>query len=491
MLLQGATHSAIRNHMLSNATIYSVSEISQNVKKTLETAFGYVHVRGELTEVKRAASGHIYATLKDKDAVLNAIVWKTSVPRLQAKPEDGLEVIATGRMTTYPGRSNYQLIVEQLEVAGEGALLKLIEERRKKLAAEGLFDASRKRDLPQFPSRIAVITSPTGAVIRDIMHRLEDRWPVEVLLFPVLVQGEGAAQQTTKAIHAVSLLPEHIRPDVVIVARGGGSLEDLMAFNDEALVRAAANCPVPLISAVGHETDTTLIDWASDRRAPTPTAAAEIVTPHQGALMEHLRQQSAVMTRAVRRKEDDLVQKLDHNGFQITRTLNAIMDRYLSRLTGLRLRSPLQILDHQDRHLHQQLLRLSQSFFTFLDRKEHQVNTLVPASPAALLEKNVQRLDGLTTRIHQAQNVHVERKEKLLPENRRLTNALTRLLDMKEQKLSGAARLIETVSHKSVLKRGFVLVQDGGKTVTSAALLIKGQSVTLHFHDGEKDAEIR
>lgn len=433
--------------MINNAVIYSVSEISQNVKKTLETAFGYVHVRGELTEVKRAASGHIYATMKDKDAVLNVIVWKTSAGRLQAQPEDGLEVIATGRMTTYPGRSNYQLIVDQMEVAGEGALLKLIEERRKKLAAEGLFDAERKRDLPAFPRRIAVITSPTGAVIRDILHRLEERWPCEVLLLPVLVQGEGAAQQIASAINAVSRLADM---DTVIVARGGGSLEDLMAFNDEAVVRAAANCPVPLISAVGHETDTTLIDWASDKRAPTPTAAAEFATPHRGALLDHLHKQGQVLARTLERRAENDAQKLDHLGFQLARSVTTLLERNATKLAGFRLRSPLQILDHQDKQVAQQGLRLLQAVTTIVDR-------------------NAQRL----------------------PDAQRLVQALDRTVERKTQTIASLARILETTSFKSVLDRGFALVRnEAGKPITTASALASGQSIQLDMKDGQKAATI-
>jgi len=261
----------------NNLPEYSVSEISQAVKRTLEGAFERVRVRGEISGFKRAASGHLYFALKDEEAKLDAVCWRLSAGRLAVTPEDGLEVVAIGRVSSYPGRSSYQLVVESLELAGEGALLKLLEERRKKLAAEGLFDAARKRPLPFLPEVIGVITSPTGAVIRDILHRLEDRFPRRVLLWPVLVQGEGAKEQIAAAINGFNAirpggpLP---RPDLLIVARGGGSLEDLWAFNEEIVVRAAAASTIPLISAVGHETDTTLIDHAADRRAPTPTAAA-------------------------------------------------------------------------------------------------------------------------------------------------------------------------------------------------------------------------
>src|SRR6185295_17747103 len=265
-----------------NRPALSVSELSQALKRMVESEFDHVRVRGEISGFKRHTSGHLYFALKDESAVIDAVCWKQMAPRLGLKPEDGMEVIATGRLTTYPGRSKYQIVVERMELAGAGALLKLLEERKAKLAAEGLFDAARKRPLPYLPAVIGVVTSPTGAVIRDILHRLDERFPRRVLVWPVAVQGEGAAEQVAAAIKGFNLMAEGgavPRPDLIIVARGGGSLEDLWAFNEEIVVRAAAGSRIPLISAVGHETDTTLIDFASDKRAPTPTAAAEMAVP--------------------------------------------------------------------------------------------------------------------------------------------------------------------------------------------------------------------
>jgi exodeoxyribonuclease VII large subunit len=265
-----------------NVPEYSVSELSQSVKRSIEERFGLVRVRGEISKWMVASSGHAYPRLKDASAVLDCVMWKGAVSALRFRPEDGLEVICTGKLTTYPGKSAYQLVIERMEPAGVGALMALLEERKRKLAAEGLFAAERKRALPFLPNVIGVITSPTGAVIRDILHRLADRFPRRVLVWPVLVQGEQAAGQIAAAIQGFNALTPGgpiPRPDVLIVARGGGSLEDLWAFNEEAVVRAAADSAIPLISAVGHETDTTLIDFASDRRAPTPTAAAEMAVP--------------------------------------------------------------------------------------------------------------------------------------------------------------------------------------------------------------------
>jgi exodeoxyribonuclease VII large subunit len=269
-----------------NSPALTVSELSGALKRSIEDAFGQVRVRGEISGFKRHASGHCYLTLKDENACIDAVIWRTSAGALAFRPEDGAEVIATGKLTTYPGRSKYQIVVELMELAGEGALLALLEKRRKSLAAEGLFDASRKRRLPFLPRVIGVVSSPTGAVIRDILHRLEDRCPTRVILWPVPVQGEGAAAKIAAAIRAFPAIEP--RPDLLIVARGGGSIEDLWPFNEEEVVRAAAESSIPLISAVGHETDTTLIDFASDLRAPTPTAAAEIAVPVRAELFAQL-----------------------------------------------------------------------------------------------------------------------------------------------------------------------------------------------------------
>src|ERR671937_1604082 len=277
---------------LINAPEFTVSELSSALKRTVEDRFGFVRVRGEITGFRGPhSSGHCYFALKDENAKIEAVIWKSALYRMRFKPQEGLEVIATGRLTTYPGSSKYQIVIEALEPAGVGALMALMEERKKKLAAEGLFDEARKQLLPWLPEVIGVVTSPTGAVIRDILHRLEDRFPRRVLVWPVKVQGEGSAEQIAAAIRGFNALPETgriRRPDLLIVARGGGSLEDLWSFNEEIVVRAAAESHIPLISAVGHETDVTLIDFAADRRAPTPTAAAEMAVPVKSDLLVRL-----------------------------------------------------------------------------------------------------------------------------------------------------------------------------------------------------------
>ena len=297
-----------------NAQAMSVSELSLALKRTVEDRFGHVRVRGEISGFKRAASGHIYFSLKDDNARLDAVMWKGGAARLPFAPEDGLEVVATGKLTTYAGRSNYQIVVESLEVAGEGAMMLLFEKLKARLAAEGLFAPERKKKLPALPRTIGVVTSPTGAVIRDILHRLADRFPTHVIVWPVLVQGEGAAAQIARAVDGFSAMPQNgpaTRPDLVIVARGGGSIEDLWAFNDEAVVRAVANCTIPIISAVGHETDTTLCDFAADLRAPTPTAAAEIAVPVRSDLLQRVGQLGLRMANIVRKQVDLAAERLE------------------------------------------------------------------------------------------------------------------------------------------------------------------------------------
>ena len=285
------------------------------LKRTVEDAFGFVRVRGEISGWKQAGSGHCYLCLKDDKAVIDGVIWKGQVSALRFRPEDGIEVIATGRLTTYPGRSRYQIVIDRLELAGQGALMALLDKRRRALAAEGLFDADRKRPLPYLPRVIGVVTSPTGAVIRDILHRLEDRCPCRVLVWPVPVQGEGAAPKIAAAIHGFNAIANGgavPRPDLVIVARGGGSIEDLWAFNEEEVVRAIAASDIPIISAVGHETDTSLSDFAADVRAPTPTAAAEIAVPVRSDLHSLLRETGLRLERCARRAVDRGAEQLEN-----------------------------------------------------------------------------------------------------------------------------------------------------------------------------------
>ncbi|HEY8191922.1 MAG TPA: exodeoxyribonuclease VII large subunit, partial [Alphaproteobacteria bacterium] len=359
----------------TNVPELSVSELAISLKRTLEETYGHIRVRGELSRVKIHTSGHMYTDLKDENACLNAVCWKTTLNRLSVKPEEGLEVICTGKISSYPARSNYQLIIESMELAGEGALLKMLEERKKKLAAAGLFAPERKKRLPFLPEVIGVVTSPTGAVFHDILHRLNDRFPRRVILWPVLVQGPGAAEQIAAAIRGFSNLPAGLpRPDVLIVARGGGSLENLMPFNEEIVVRAAAECPIPLISAVGHETDTTLIDYAADVRAPTPTGAAEMVVPVRLDLLAQVQDDGQRMMNCARRMLSDLgnklaarvarlpdpartldlkTQKLDHAAHKIDTVYERFLSRREARAAELaaRIRHPRHIIEEKHRTL--------------------------------------------------------------------------------------------------------------------------------------------
>ena len=296
---------------LSNIPEYSVSDLSRALKQTVEDTFAHVRVRGELSRITIAKSGHLYSDLKDENAVLNVVCWKGTVQTLSIRPEEGMEVICTGRMTTFPGSSRYQLVIESMELAGEGALLKLLEDRRKRLLAEGLFDEAHKKTLPFLPQTIGVVTSPTGAVIRDIIHRIRDRFPCHIIVWPVQVQGQGAADQIARGIRGFNAVKTDNRPDVIIVARGGGSLEDLMAFNEEVVVRAAFESAIPLISAVGHETDTTLIDFAADKRAPPPTGAAEMAVPVRENLMAQIYDDGLRLSQSLKRMIDIYGRNLD------------------------------------------------------------------------------------------------------------------------------------------------------------------------------------
>ncbi|TQF77203.1 exodeoxyribonuclease VII large subunit [Elioraea sp. Yellowstone] len=436
-----------------NLPEFAVSELAAAIRRTLEGEFGRIRVRGEITELKRYPSGHVYLALKDENAKLAAVIWKSAVPRLGLAPENGVEVIATGRLTTYADRSTYQLQIERLEYAGEGALLARIEALRKTLAAEGLFDSARKRPLPRIPRVIGIVTSPRGAVIRDILHRLADRFPREVLVWPVAVQGQGAAEQIAAAIRGFNALPEDgtiPRPDLLIVARGGGSLEDLMAFNDEAVVRAAASSAIPLISAVGHETDTTLIDFAADLRAPTPTAAAELAVPVRVDLVRHLDQLRARASSAIARI-------VNERRLRLERAARAIPDL------------PTLIAAGQQR-LDDRAARLDTAIGTLLAARRH-------------------ALDRIAARLPHPRETIAARRAALELVSQRLQDRIGRVLAAAEARLGALAPRLDSVSYQSVLARGFALVTDqAGHAVTSARAVTPGKRLGLRFADGEARA---
>jgi exodeoxyribonuclease VII large subunit len=353
---------------------FSVSEISASIKMTVEGAFPYVRVRGELSNYKKAPSGHIYMNLKDEGAVLGAVCWSGSAARFNFKPEDGLEVICTGRITTYGGQSKYQMIVDTMEPAGVGALMALLEKRKKALAAEGLFDLERKKDIPFLPQVIGVVTSPTGAVIQDILHRIEERFPRHVLLWPVLVQGDKAATQISDAINGFNRLEKNgkiPRPDVLIVARGGGSLEDLWPFNEEVVVRAVANSQIPVISAVGHETDTTLVDYAADLRAPTPTAAAEKSVPVRAELLLLI---------------DDLARRAKSSIFRL---LDDKQNEIKSLARGLP--KPAQLLDDKLQRMDNLSIRLANTFPKILQEKSQKLHFMAKLLESYSYKKVLER----------------------------------------------------------------------------------------------------
>jgi exodeoxyribonuclease VII large subunit len=435
-----------------NVVELSVSEVSAALKRTVEDNFSHVRVRGEISGYRGPhSSGHVYFALKDETARIDAVIWKGVFGKLRVKPEEGLEVIVTGRITTYPGRSNYQIVIETLEPSGLGALMALLEERKKKLAAEGLFDEARKQLLPYLPRVIGVVTSPTGAVIRDILHRLEDRFPAHVVVWPVRVQGETSAAEVAAAIHGFNALPEDgptPRPDVIIVARGGGSLEDLWSFNEEIVVRAAAGSMIPLISAVGHETDVTLIDFASDRRAPTPTAAAEMAVPVRSDLLSRIATQVRRLSACWAR------------GQEARRTELRAAARALPTLDNL-LAVPRQRLDTAADRLPRALRANAQIHHTQLSRIASRL------SPQ-LLRSRIARCNEVVAAFGQ-----------------RSERAVQIFLARRKDRMMSCGQLLTAYSYRGVLKRGFALVRDQkGMPLHAAAAVSPGMRLDVEFADG-------
>ncbi|MFP6774104.1 MAG: exodeoxyribonuclease VII large subunit [Alphaproteobacteria bacterium] len=435
-----------------NLPEYSVSEIAAAVKRTVEDNFGFVRIRGEVSGFLAARSGHLYFSLKDDKAVIDSVVWRGTAGKLRFRPEDGLEVICTGKLSTYAPRSRYQLVVEAMEPAGVGALMALLEERRQKLAAEGLFAEDRKQTLPYLPRVIGVVTSPTGAVIRDILHRLRDRFPSRVLIWPVLVQGKGAAEQVAAAIHGFNALDENStppRPDLIIVARGGGSIEDLWAFNEEVVARAAADSGIPLISAVGHETDTTLIDFVSDRRAPTPTAAAEIAVPVRAELVAD-------------------VQDLDR---RLVLGLRRLLSERRRDLDGLArgLRGPAELLALARQRLDEGAERLHRALVTFGAEKRNGLTAVAARLRPALVGD---RINGAGRTLREFDG--------------RLARVVETRIKECGLRLAGQGKLLDSLGFERVLDRGYAIVrQQSGAVVMAASGTAPGDALAITFRDGD------
>jgi exodeoxyribonuclease VII large subunit len=489
----------------TNAPELTVSELSSALKRTIEDRFGFVRVRGEISNYRGPhSSGHAYFCLKDQTARIDAVVWKSALSRLRVKPQEGLEVIATGKITTFPGKSTYQIVIEAIEPAGIGALMALFEERRRKLAAEGLFDEARKQLLPFLPRRIGVVTSPTGSVIRDILHRIADRFPRPVLVWPVRVQGETSAIEVTAAIEGFNALPEHgplARPDVIIVARGGGSLEDLWSFNEEIVVRAVAQSLLPIISAIGHETDWTLIDHAADLRAPTPTGAAEKAVPVRMEL-------AAALADLARRHTGATLRLLDRRRNEFRALLRALPQR--EAILAL----PRQRLDNAGNRLSVMMLRAHDRQRISLVRLSHR---LAQQSPQAKMGRAAERLVALEQRMRRGLDIRNERRAQAVRQaglrlanarfaglkiavervaaarhrlgglGQRMANGVRTQIAARRAQIKTLGQLLGSLGYRQVLARGFALVRDADqKPLRMATQIADGALLDIEFSDGHK-----
>ncbi|MFW2588220.1 exodeoxyribonuclease VII large subunit [Sagittula sp. SSi028] len=456
-----------------NTPEFSVSELSGAVKKAIEGGFGHVRVRGEVGRVSRPRSGHVYMDLKDDRAVIAGVMWKGVAAKLANQPEEGMEVIATGRLTTFPGQSKYQIVIEDMVPAGAGALMAMLEKRKAALAAEGLFDPARKKGLPYLPEIIGVVTSPSGAVIRDILHRLRDRFPRKVLIWPVAVQGARCAPEVARAIEGFNRLSPGgalPRPDLLIVARGGGSVEDLWGFNEEIVARAAAASEIPLVSAVGHETDTTLIDFVSDRRAPTPTAAAELAVPVRVDLMAATRDLGARMTRAMGLRLEHRGQRLRDLGRAMPR-LEAVLDGPRQRLDVVGDRLPAALRRGVDQHR----LRLSEVSGSL---RPSMLRRAIEADRARLRDRADRlSLRGVTREIREGR-AQLDRLAQRMAEVQ-----AARLAEM-QRGADALGRLNETLGYRATLRRGYAVVRGDGELVTTREAAVAAQHLEVEFADG-------
>ena len=488
----------------SNTPEFTVSELAQAVKRTVEDEFQYVRVRGEISGFRGVhSSGHAYFTLKDDQAAIDAVVWKTTWPRLRFKPEEGMEIIATGRLTTFPRSSKYQIVIEQIEPAGAGALMALLEERRKKLSAEGLFAAERKQKLPYLPRIIGVVTSPTGAVIRDILHRLDDRFPTHVIVWPVRVQGETAAMEVANAVAGFNALPASggpvPRPDLIIVARGGGSIEDLWSFNEEIVVRAVAESRIPIISGVGHETDTTLVDYAADHRAPTPTAAAEAAVPVRSELIAYVEDQGARSRGVVRRQLSNSRDRLRAAAGELPRPLDLLnIARQRLDLASTNLSASLRHLGQNKRlAFARSSAQLRPQMMTqrtdALRQRLADLSRRSASGAARLAEQKRAGYEKLAARLTpsalEADLRHAQAQ--LVPCADRLRPALRRLIVQRGNELTSLGKLLDSLSYKGVLDRGFALiVDDQGHIVRSKTAVRPGQLLAVEVADGQFGAAV-
>lgn len=477
-----------------NSPEYTVGELSGAIKRVIENEFGHVRVRAEVGRVSLPRSGHVYLDLKDDKAVMAGIIWKGAASKLTTMPEEGMEVIATGRITTFPGQSKYQIIIEDIKPAGMGALMAVLEKRKAALAAEGLFDVTRKRPLPYLPEVIGVITSPSGAVIRDILHRLRDRFPRKVLIWPVAVQGAKCAPEVASAIEGFNRLTSGgalPRPDLLIVARGGGSVEDLWGFNEEAVVRAAAASDIPLISAVGHETDTTLIDFASDVRAPTPTAAAELAVPVRVELMAYLDQQYARLSRALSQGLIQRGQRLRDISRALPRP-DSLLENPRQRLDRAsdRLMRAMTLTELPKQRLERASARLDPALIGGVQQRKIRLADLSgglrPATLHRRLAQDTQRISSLSKRLAPA----LERERALqaaryLRASKALSEVGQRQLYSWQSQIAAAERLRRTLGYEATLERGFAVVRSGGAVITSSKIAAQEKTLEIQFADGK------
>lgn len=450
---------------------YTVTEVSNIIKRSIEDNFEFVRIRGEISGLKIAPSGHIYFSLKDKGAVLSAVCWKGVASSLKHKPEEGLEVVCTGSVTTYPGQSKYQMMVKSISPAGIGALMALLEKRKQQFEKEGLFDNKHKKKIPFIPKRIAVVTSPTGAVIQDILHRIEDRYPCHVLVWPVLVQGEQSAQQIAKAIYGLNNMEDHnLKPDVIIVARGGGSLEDLWSFNEEIVVRAAFNSEIPIISAVGHETDTTLIDYVSDIRAPTPTAAAEFAVPVKDDLLYTLRDLGTRYDNSVKNYCNNMHNEVKSNARSLP-DLEYLTSTYTQRIDDLGFR----FIDAFPRY-HDSMQHKLKSYAAEIKSPQHHLD---------IKEKN------LNLEFGELKNLARESFKDKIYSLRYIAKDLTIDISDKEIELQHTNKLLDSYHYKNTLKRGFAIVRDSNNKIVKSTKDLSSKTLSVEVVDGKKEIQVK